>query len=87
MENKRRLMDTEDRLTAVGGEGARGWAKKVKGLSKEKNLIDTDNSVVITRSMGWAGEVDECEGGMNGDGRGHLTWGGEHTIQYIDDVL
>ena len=37
------------------------WGKKVKGLNKEKNLIDTDSSMVITRGKG-DGEVEEGEG-------------------------
>ena len=28
------------------------WAKKLKVLSKEKTLIDTDNSMVIARGKG-----------------------------------
>ena len=28
------------------------WEKKVKGLRKKKNLIDTDNSMVITKEIG-----------------------------------
>ena len=56
--------------------------KKVKGLSnkqeKKTTLIDTDNSMVITRENGW-GEREEGRGEMNGDGR-DLALGGEHTI-------
>ena len=37
------------------------WGKKVTGLNKEKNLIDTDSSMVITRGKG-DGEVEEGEG-------------------------
>ena len=29
-------MDTENRLTAVRGEGFRGWVSRVKGLNKGK---------------------------------------------------
>ena len=48
-----------------------GWVKKVKGLSKKKKkpLIDTDNSVVITRGKGGWREVEESKEGINGDGR------------------
>ena len=31
-----RLMDTENRLTAVRGEGVAGWVRRVKGLRKIK---------------------------------------------------
>ena len=31
-QNKNRLRDTENRLTAVRGEGVGSWVKKVKGL-------------------------------------------------------
>ena len=51
------------------------------------------NSVVITRAKGAVGweEVEECKGGINGDGwrlflDGDLTWGCEHTIRYTEDV-
>ena len=68
----------------MGGEGGLpGWVKKVKGLreKKPKNLIDTDNSVLITRGERGLGEVEQDMGGqmaMEGD----LTCWGEHTIQY-----
>ena len=46
-------MDTENRLTAVRGEGAGGWVRKVKGLHKEKErLMDADNSTVISGGKG-----------------------------------
>ena len=41
--------------------------------------------MVITREKGVGGGRTGC-GGVNGDGR-RLTRGGEHTMQYIDDVL
>ena len=44
-------VDTENRLRAVGGGRPGGWVEKVKGLSKRK-IIDTDNSMVITRGEG-----------------------------------
>ena len=47
-QNRNRLIDIENRLTAVRGEGVGGWVKKVKGLSKEKNLYK-DSSMVIKR--------------------------------------
>ena len=39
--------DTENRLTAVEGKGVGDLVKKEKRLRKK--LIDTDNSMVITR--------------------------------------
>ena len=40
------------------------WVKKVRGLRKKKGkLIDTDNSMVITRGEGWLGNVEEAKGG------------------------
>ena len=50
--------DTENKLTAVSGEGLGDWVKTVKGLSKKSvktQLIDTDNSMVITRGTGSEG--------------------------------
>ena len=55
-------------------------------FSKEKNPSDTDNSMVITRGKGSGRGQKRVNGGqmvMEGD----LIWGGEHTIQYTDDVL
>ena len=60
--------------------------KKVKGLRK-KTLIDTDNSMYGDDQghRGW-GQTQEGEGGEVVT-EVDLTWGGEHTIQYTDDVL
>ena len=60
--------------------------KKVKGLSKKKIPIYTDNSMVINRKKGGWGEVEEGKGWVSGDGR-RLDLGGEHILQYTDDVL
>ena len=49
------LIDTENRLTAVGrgvvglGEKGEGIKQKNKNNPKNQNPTDTDNSVVITR--------------------------------------
>ena len=65
-QNRNRLIDTENRLTAVRGEGElKGWVKTVKGLSKKKNpqkLIDTDNSMVITTGKGRLGRWKRVKG-------------------------
>ena len=39
-----------------------GLGEKVEALSKEKKLIDTDNSMVITRGEGRWGKVEEGKG-------------------------
>ena len=64
-------MDSENRLTAVRGEEIGGWVRKVKGLSKEKKerLMDTDNSLVITRGKGDYGRGRRGYGKTHGDGR------------------
>ena len=69
-QNRNKLVDSENRLSAVRGKGnCRGWVKKVQGLSKlKKNLIGTDNSMVITREKGGGGGRREYRG-INGDGR------------------
>lgn len=56
----------------------------MKGLEKSKNLIETDNSMVMTRE-----EWREVEGGKAGQMmmEGDLILCGEHRIQCIDDVL
>ena len=44
------LINTENQLTALRGQGVGGWIKKVKRWSKGKrNPIDTDNSMVAAR--------------------------------------
>ena len=82
-------MDTENRLTAVRGESngeiLGGWVRREKGFIQKKPLIDSDNSVVVTRGKG-VGETGEGEGEIKGDGS-RLDWGGEPTIQYTHDVL
>ena len=41
---------------------------------------------MITRGKGGWGQVEEGIGGINGDGK-VLDLAGEHTIQFIDNVL
>ena len=49
----------------VGGLGEKG-----KGIKGKINLINTDNSMVITREKGEWDEVEECKGGdINGYGK------------------
>ena len=72
-------------LISVNGQHFRKLLmKKAKGLSKtttSNTLIDTDSSVVIPRGkVGWE-EVEEGEGGINGDGRRlDLGWWAHNTI-------
>ena len=63
------------------------WVKKAKGLSKEKNNSNTDNTAVITRGKGGGGWEKRVRGGGRNVLEGNLTLGGNHTIQYTDDVL
>ena len=42
--------------------------------------------MVITREKGEQGEVEKGKG-MEMVMEGDLTWGGEHTVQYTDDIL
>ena len=55
-----------------------GLGKKGEGIKpreKKIQLIDTDNSMMITTGKGEWGEVKEGRGGKNGDGRGlDLGW-------------
>ena len=60
----------------------------MKGLSQKqtnetKALIDTENSMVITREKGMEGGR-RGYGGINGDGK-RPDWGGDHTMQYTHD--
>ena len=43
--------------------------------------------MVITRGKGGWEKVEEDKGGGEMVMEEHLTWGGEHTIQYTNDVL
>ena len=43
--------------------------KRRDQVKKQKNLIDTDNSMVITRGEGEWGQVEEGKGEINGDRR------------------
>ena len=54
-QNRNRFIDTENRLTGLGVLW--DWVKNVKGLSKQrnKNLIDANKSMVITRGKSGAG--------------------------------
>ena len=67
-------------------EGFGGWVKNMKGLrKKQNNLIDTDNSIMITREKGNWEEVKVGVGGWFG--KGDLTLGLWHKIQYTGDAL
>ena len=61
------------------------WMKKVRGLNKKKNLIDTDSSTVITRGERGGGKQKRVS--VEWTVIGDLTWGGEHTVQYTNDLL
>ena len=77
-QNRNKLIDTENRLKAVRGQGV-GWlGQKLKGIKQKTPLTDTDNSTRIIRGKG-VGEVEEGKEGTHGDERG-LTWGGEHIV-------
>ena len=53
-----------------------GLGEKGEGI-KKKYFSWTQTTTVITRGKGSWEKVMEAD----------LTWGGEHTTQYIDDVL
>ena len=58
-------MDTENRLTAVRGDGLGGLGEKSEGIKqrKKERLKDTDNSLVIARGKGvWGREEGVKEG-------------------------
>ena len=66
-QNRNRFIDRVQTDSCQSGMVLGSWVKKMKVLSKEKNLIDTDNSMVITRGKGGWGEVEEGKEGINGD--------------------
>ena len=60
------FIHTANRLTAVREEGVEGLGEKGEGI--KKILIDTDNSMVLSRGKrGWG--VKEGKGRMDGDRR------------------
>ena len=62
------LIHTENRLTAIRGEGFGGLHKKGEGI-KNKNPSKTDKNMVITRGKGTRGKVEEDKWRISGDGR------------------
>ena len=80
-------MDTENRLTAVRGDGVGGCVRRVKGLRKKKTQGHRE------QYSDWRGNgVGGCRRGQREDnwkktwaGR-RLDLGGKHTKQYTDDV-
>ena len=61
------FIHTANRLTAVRKEGVEGLGEKGEGI--KKNLIDADNSMVITRRKGDWREVEGGLKGIPGEGR------------------
>ena len=61
MQHSNRLTDTENRLAAVRGEGFRGLGER--RYAKKKTLINTDNSMVMSRGKGGWEKVKEGKGG------------------------
>ena len=51
------------------GRRVAGLGEKCEGIKQNKNLIDRDNSTVITRGEGPCREVEKGKEGINGDGR------------------
>ena len=51
-QNRNRLTDTENRLTAVRSRGVGGLGEKGEGIKQRKRLTDTDHSMVITKGKG-----------------------------------
>ena len=69
-------------------KGVGNLGEKVKRLRKEekKNPNRRRPQYGDYQRESRVGEVEDDKGQINGDGRG-LTWGGEHTMQYRDDIL
>ena len=51
-QNRNRVTDTKNRLTAVGMEAVWELGGKGEGIKRNKTLIDTDNSMTNTRGKG-----------------------------------
>ena len=66
----------ENRLTAGTGNGAGRLGETSEGIKEKKTLIDTDNSMVMSRGKGAEG--------INGDGRRlDLGWQTRYNIQMM----
>ena len=59
--------------------------KATKEQTRKKTLVDTDNSMAITRGKG-CGEQQRAKGLKYMAIEKDLTWGGGHTMQYTDHV-
>ena len=55
-------------------------------LNKQTNNSQTQTTVWCLPVGKAVREVEEVKRGISGDGGLDQTWGGEHTIQYTDDV-
>ena len=67
-------------LSRLKREG--GGLELKRKREREKELMDTDSSVVIDREKGW-GKIEKGIEGTSSDGRDgwRLDLGGEHTMQ------
>lgn len=70
-------------VRGLGGCGAGGLEGLSKKQRKKKKLMDTDNSVVTAAGRG-VGKSGGVYGTINGEV--DMTWYGEHTMQFTDDV-
>ena len=60
---------------------------KPDNSANKQKLRHIDNSVLVTRGEGAWGEVEKGKWAKYPVEEGGLTLGGEHTVQYIRDVL
>ena len=63
------------------------WEIKLKATNKQnkQKLVDTYNDIVVTRGKkGWGKEINGVKYMVI---EGDLTLGGEHSMEYINDVL
>ena len=68
-QNRKRLMDTENRLTAVKGEGVGGHGEKGKGIKHTQTTHRARQHIVTTREKeGWE-EAEHDKAGINSSGR------------------
>ena len=56
-------------------------------MNKQNKLIDLDRSMLITRGKGRMGRMKTVKGIKYMLKEGHKILGGEHTIEYTDNIL
>lgn len=61
--------------------------EQINQPTKQKALIDTDNSMLVSRGEGGGGRLKRVKGVQYKGAEGDSILGGEHTLQLTGDIL